>query len=88
MKRLDSQSQAPSLTAPAGDHHLRERADVLLCGHPYLALRRISCECRDGRLISRGCVPSFYLKQIAQATVAKVDGVSEVENQLEVVATT
>jgi hypothetical protein len=32
-----------------------------------------------------GCVPSHYLKQLAQALVADVDGVCLVKNQLQVV---
>jgi osmotically-inducible protein OsmY len=52
----------------------------------YLALRRIDCECEGGVLCLRGCVPSQYLKQVAQAIAAAVEGVRRVDNQIEVVA--
>lgn len=31
-----------------------------------------------------GVVPSYYLKQIAQTVAAKIEGVMQVENRLEV----
>ena len=50
----------------------------------YPSLRRISCRLGDSAVILRGRVPSYYLKQIAQNVVAAVDGVSVVQNELEV----
>jgi osmotically-inducible protein OsmY len=54
----------------------------------YLALRRIhcECECEDGVLCLRGCVPSQYLKQVAQMIATAVEGVHRVDNQIKVVA--
>jgi osmotically-inducible protein OsmY len=54
----------------------------------YLALRRIrcDCECEGGVLCLRGCVPSQYLKQVAQTIAAAVEGVRRVDNRIEVVA--
>jgi hypothetical protein len=60
---------------------LAERA---LRNSPYLVLRNVSCECRDGVLILRGCLPTYYLKQVAQAVVGPVDGVRQVVNEIEV----
>ncbi len=51
----------------------------------YLALRGIRCEYEGGVLLLRGCVPSQYLKQVAQAIADAVDGVHRVDNQIEVV---
>ena len=51
---------------------------------PYAALRQITCEFRDGVLVLRGRVPSYYMKQIAQNLVNCVEGVLEVRNQLDV----
>jgi osmotically-inducible protein OsmY len=53
----------------------------------YLALRRIDCDCEcDGGVLSlRGCVPSHYLKQVAQRIAATVDGIHRVDNRIEVV---
>jgi len=51
---------------------------------PYLVLRKISCECKDGVLTLKGHLFSFYEKQIAQETVAGINGTIQVVNQIEV----
>ena len=51
---------------------------------PYKAMRRISCECKNGVLFLRGRLCSFHEKQIAQETVARIDGVTQVVNEVEV----
>jgi hypothetical protein len=54
-----------------------------LRSRPYRALERVSCEYREGTLTLRGRVPSYYLKQLAQAALAGLVGV-RVANHLEV----
>ena len=51
---------------------------------PYLAVRSVMCvESDDGiRLI--GHLPSFYLKQVAQETVLRVESVGRLVNEIEV----
>jgi osmotically-inducible protein OsmY len=71
---------------PADAGRAAEQAEARLRAHPYLALQRVSCECRDGVLVLRGRLPTYYLKQIAQALVAGIDGVRQVDNQVEVAA--
>ena len=61
---------------------LAERA---LRSSPYLALRNVACDYRGGVLTLRGCLPTYYLKQVAQAVVARVEGVRYVVNEIEVV---
>ena len=51
----------------------------------YSALQHVSCDCRGGVLVLRGCLPSYYLKQVAQEVVAHLEGVEGVENQIQVV---
>ena len=51
---------------------------------PYRALRRVSCECQHGVLFLRGRLFSFHEKQVAQETVAGIDGVTQVVNEVEV----
>jgi osmotically-inducible protein OsmY len=36
-------------------------------------------------LVLRGCLPTYYLKQVAQEVVAHLEGVEGVENQIQVV---
>ena len=63
-----------------------EMAETGLRKSPYLALSKVSCEFHDGVLTLRGCLPRYYLKQIAQEVVADVPGVEQVANQIEIVA--
>jgi osmotically-inducible protein OsmY len=51
---------------------------------PYNAVRRLSCECVGGVLTLRGTVASFFHEQIAQQSVAGLEGVNLVNNQVDV----
>jgi osmotically-inducible protein OsmY len=80
-----------SLVAPGVAHAARPEGPVELAEHrlrksAYLALRGVSCAWDAGVLTLLGRVPSYYLKQVAQVTVAQVGGVERVENRLEVAA--
>jgi len=66
-------------------HEIEEVAKDCLRSSPYKVLRRVSCECKEGILYLRGRLFSFYEMQIAQETVARIDGVTQVVNELEVV---
>jgi hypothetical protein len=72
----------PPAARRASAADLAERA---LRSSPYLALRNVACENRDGVLTLRGCLPTYYLKQVAQAVVAPIEGVRRVVNEIEVV---
>ena len=50
----------------------------------YHELHLVSCDFHEGVLALRGCVSSFYLKQVAQTLIRRLDGVGEVNNRLEV----
>src|SRR5262245_39312834 len=63
-----------------------ELAEGRLRSNSYLALKNVSCEGHDRVLTLRGCLPSYYLKQVAQAVVAEVNGVERIDNQIDVVA--
>ncbi len=68
------------MDAPA----IAEMAMERLRDSPYKAMRRISCECRDGVLFLRGRLFSFHEKQVAQETVSRIEGVTQVVNEVEV----
>ena len=63
---------------------IAEVAMECLRDSPYKALRRVSCECKYGVLFLRGRLFSFHEKQVAQETVARIDGVTQVVNDVEV----
>jgi hypothetical protein len=57
-----------------------------LRGSRYSALKHVSCDYHDGVLVLRGCLPTYYLKQIAQEVVAhQLDHGERLENRIEVV---
>ena len=63
-----------------------EAAEGQLRRSGYLALRDIGCTCCEGLVTLSGCLPTYYLKQIAQHMVAEIEGVREIINQIEVLA--
>lgn len=71
---------------PAPTPGIAEGAESCLRGNPYLALKNVSCEYCEGVLTLRGCLPSYYLKQMAQAAVSRVAGGARIVNQIEVIA--
>lgn len=73
---------APPVGRRLDSADLAERA---LRNSPYLALRKITCACQNDVMTLRGCLPTYYLKQVAQAVVAQVDGVRQIVNEIEVV---
>ncbi len=83
VNRASAESAAPT---QAREQALVELAERCLRWSPYVALRSVSCEWRDGVLVLRGCLPSYYLKQVAQEVVARLDGVTAVDNQIQVIS--
>ena len=52
--------------------------------HPHLKRRNVRIETQEGRVVLRGTVKSYYHKQMAQEALRRLEGVSQIENQLEV----
>jgi hypothetical protein len=63
-----------------------EIAQAALRRSAYFELRNVSCDFSGGVLTLQGRVPTYYLKQLAQASVADVPGVVEIDNRVEVAA--
>ena len=87
----ESQSQGgkcvdlPVEPAHAANAELASRVRNALQATGYTPLRSLSVCAAEGLIILRGVVPSFHLKQLAQAAVRGIAGVSDVRNDLEVV---
>lgn len=77
-----NQTCAEPETSPA---RIMELAEGRLRSNPYLALKNVCCEYRDGVLVLQGCVPTYYLKQQAQEAFADLKGIDRIDNQIEVV---
>lgn len=65
-------------------HALRHRIHFAISRNPYLVRTDIRCEVDNGQVLLKGCVSSFYQKQMAQEWLRKVDGVSAIINELRV----
>lgn len=50
----------------------------------YHHLRQVQVMAIDGRICLLGCLPTYFLKQMAQETAAATPGVSHVENRVSV----
>ena len=65
--------------------YVTKQAQELLRTSPYKPVRRVACAYQDGMLVLRGRLRTFFHKQLAQEAVARVDGVRQVVNEIEVV---
>lgn len=74
---------APTLPFSHGCN-IGEQAQERLRAVPNIFFRDLRCEYRHGLLILQGRVGTYYEKQLAQEAVAKLEGVAQVVNQLEV----
>ena len=75
-----------TLTPRPASTGIVEGAETCLRCNPYLALKNVSCEYEQGVLTLRGCLPSYYLKQMAQTAVARLPGVDLIVNEIEVIS--
>jgi osmotically-inducible protein OsmY len=78
------QTAAPLLAQSLEDLHLAERVERALHATGQGALRGVDVTAHARNVVLSGRVPTYYLKQIAQATALAVPGVHQVRNDLEV----
>lgn len=52
----------------------------------YRQFRNLKAYCDNGRVTLQGCLPSYYLKQVAQTIVLASAGVHDIDNDLRVVS--
>jgi len=84
--RAPSQLTAEHSTAKRVDH-LERRASEALASHPHFVGRSAVLQLEnDGKyLVVSGSLPSFYLKQLVQEVLMRVDGVERIDNRIDVV---
>ena len=85
MPVLNLANAEPATSSQTPQPGLLELAEGCLRRNPYRTLKNVACDCRDGVLVLRGCLPSYYLKQVAQEVVARLEGVQAIDNQIQVV---
>ncbi len=76
MQILPISSATPETIVQLAERRLRES--------PYFYLRRLRCQFDDGVLTVRGQVPYRQLQEFAEVIVARIEGVREVVNRIEV----
>jgi osmotically-inducible protein OsmY len=72
------------MVAKAQDRLIREKVDRALIDSGYAPLRSIHFDVFEGVVELSGCVPSFYVKQLAQAAVLRLEQIRGVRNRLRV----
>jgi osmotically-inducible protein OsmY len=63
---------------------LARRISSAIETNPHLLRRKVHFEMQGGRVVLRGTVGTYYQKQMAQEAVRRLDGVEQIENNLEV----
>jgi len=79
-----AQGTAPIRRQSPADLRLAARVERALCGTGYGPLRGLEVTVRARLVILAGRVPSYHLKQVAQATALAVPGAGQVQNDLDV----
>ncbi|WP_425615454.1 BON domain-containing protein [Anatilimnocola sp. NA78] len=69
---------------PLFDATLAERVGSAIQTNPYLSGRTLRFEAHEGRITLNGVVASYFQKQMAQEVIKRIEGVEQIENQLEV----
>ena len=79
-----------SVSGTASNRDVMAVAQDRLASSGYFGthFKEIACDFTNGVLTIRGRVPTFYLKQILQEVLRDVDGVSRIDNQVNVVSAT
>jgi osmotically-inducible protein OsmY len=72
------------MVRPALNSRIEEAVKNRLQESAYPSIKHLDCEFDDGILVLRGRLPSFFEKQVAQETVAGLDGIKEIVNCVEV----
>jgi hypothetical protein len=83
-KRL-VESAKQSVSSPSEKEVVEANVRSKLQQSCYQQVRCVSCQFHEGVLTLRGRVSSYYLKQIVQTLVFRMDGVVELNNRVEVV---
>lgn len=73
---------SPPPACDVANQRLSTRVHRALVSTGQLPLRQVRVDAEDGRIALAGRLPSFYLKQLAQAAALSVPGVRSLDNQL------
>ncbi len=71
--------------APLVCYSFSEQIQQAVIHNPHLKQRRVQLRSENGRVTINGSVQSYFEKQMAQEALRNIDGVTSIENRLEVV---
>jgi osmotically-inducible protein OsmY len=71
---------------PMADDQILDEAHRALSSTGYGQLRNLHVYCDHGRVTLQGRVPSYYLKQVAQAAIQSLPAVCDIDNDLQVMS--
>ena len=63
---------------------IHDQLNDALKNSTYLAGRKLRLETHDGQVTLHGVVNSYFQKQMAQEALRDIDGITGIENQIEV----
>jgi hypothetical protein len=86
-QRRPASFESVPLAIPSGRSEPASLAEFRLRSSSFPQLRAVRCDFHEGVLTLRGKVSSFYITQMAQALAARIPGVEEVVNRIEVTET-
>lgn len=66
------------------DNALKDSVHTRLKASGYGPLAHIECRVEDGIVELAGVVPTFYLKQVAQAVIQRIERVQGIRNEIQV----
>jgi hypothetical protein len=75
--------ELPEITGPAATP-LKTVVQRQLGASPYWPIRQLVCEIDRDRIVIRGTVPCYYLKQVAQSVALKAVGPDRLRSDIEV----
>ena len=64
--------------------NLERQLNAVVVRHPHLYQRKLSFRTDQGHVTLHGRVRSFFEKQMAQEALRSLDGITSIDNQLEV----
>jgi len=73
-----------NLTEAPSTERLQNQVTLALEQNPHLIGRKLRFENSEGRIVLRGVVASYFQKQMAQEALRGMDGIAQIDNQLEV----
>jgi osmotically-inducible protein OsmY len=85
VKKIARPATSPVVMQPVEDLRLADRVERVLRASGYEPLRAVAVSVIDRVVVLQGQVPSYFLKQIAQATALAIPGAHQIHNCLDVV---